>query len=204
MASICGVLQCVAVCCSVLQHIYTCLCEINGEDKEDGFYLQCVAVCCSVLQCVAKCLRLPWRDQQKCMNALRPAYRTVCVCVRCVCVCVWEKFTNTHTHTHKVLTHEHTYFTFVCVYTYSHAPSLDRQKSTNALLPAHRKGCRLTATGRYFLSTTLVWSGRGRAVEVWRGGTCVYVFVCVSQCVCAWVVECVCVYVRECEYYVGG
>jgi len=30
--SVCGVLQCVAVCCSVLQ---------------------CVAVCCSVLQCVA-------------------------------------------------------------------------------------------------------------------------------------------------------
>ena len=38
----CSVLQCVAVCCSVLQCAAVC-CHI----------LQCVAVCCSVLQCVA-------------------------------------------------------------------------------------------------------------------------------------------------------
>jgi len=37
-----GVLQCVAVCCSVLQCVAVC-CSV----------LQCVAVCCSVLQCVA-------------------------------------------------------------------------------------------------------------------------------------------------------
>jgi len=34
--------QCVAVCCSVLQYVAVC-CSV----------LQCVAVCCSVLQCVA-------------------------------------------------------------------------------------------------------------------------------------------------------
>jgi len=41
------VLECVAVCCSVL------LCVV----KFDSFcsVLQCVAVCCSVLQCVAVC-----------------------------------------------------------------------------------------------------------------------------------------------------
>jgi len=37
-------LQCVAVCCSVLQRVAAC-CSV----------LQCVAVCCSVLQCVAVC-----------------------------------------------------------------------------------------------------------------------------------------------------
>jgi len=135
-----------------------------------------------------------------------------CVAVCCnIFTCTFARSTEMHqrvasgeSHRYKLHTHQHTYFTFMCMYTYSHAPSLDRQKSTNALHPAHRTGYQLIATGRYFLSTTLVWSGRGRAVEVWRGGTCVYVFVCVSQCVCAWVVECVCVYVRECEYYVGG
>ena len=35
-----GVLQCVAVCCSVLQCVAVCC-----------IVLQCVAVCCSVLQC---------------------------------------------------------------------------------------------------------------------------------------------------------
>ena len=35
-------LQCVAVCCSVLQRVAVC-CSV----------LQCVAVCCSMLQCVA-------------------------------------------------------------------------------------------------------------------------------------------------------
>jgi len=38
------VLQCAAVCCSVLHCVALC-CSV----------LQCVAVCCSVLQCVAVC-----------------------------------------------------------------------------------------------------------------------------------------------------
>ena len=37
-----SVLQCVAVCCSVLQRV-------------DILKSQCIAVCCSVLQCVAVC-----------------------------------------------------------------------------------------------------------------------------------------------------
>jgi len=47
-----GVLQCVAVCCSVLQGrvdlIFSSLWVCSSV-------LQCVAVCCSVLQCVAVC-----------------------------------------------------------------------------------------------------------------------------------------------------
>ena len=43
-------LQCVVLCCSVLQ----CLCKITVELTFETFsVLQCVAVCCSVLQCVA-------------------------------------------------------------------------------------------------------------------------------------------------------
>jgi len=54
------VLQCVAVCCSVLQcaavyqwsslHRYL---VVAAMGHCDCFVLQCVAVCCSVLQCVA-------------------------------------------------------------------------------------------------------------------------------------------------------
>ena len=40
-------LQCVAVCCSVLQRVAAC-CSV----------LQCVTVCCSVLQCVAVCFSM--------------------------------------------------------------------------------------------------------------------------------------------------
>ena len=41
-----SVVQCVAVCCSVLQCVDMVL------FSEQGSVLQCVAVCCSVLQCV--------------------------------------------------------------------------------------------------------------------------------------------------------
>ena len=50
----CSVLQCVAVCCSVMQK--------SAHDTRHSlkltslqFALQCVAVCCSVLQCVSVC-----------------------------------------------------------------------------------------------------------------------------------------------------
>jgi len=49
----CSVLQCVAVCCSVLQLEY----GLEGSNVSSMFQevcvLQCVAVCCSVLQCLA-------------------------------------------------------------------------------------------------------------------------------------------------------
>ena len=44
-------LQCAAVCCSVLQGVAVC-CSV----------LQCVAVCCSVLQCVAVCAIIDYKQ----------------------------------------------------------------------------------------------------------------------------------------------
>jgi len=48
------VLQCVAVCCSVLQ-----CAVLHKRDTEavmnESHHMYCVAVCCSVLQCVAVC-----------------------------------------------------------------------------------------------------------------------------------------------------
>ena len=52
-----GMLQCVAVCCRVVQGVAGCY-----------RVLQCVAACCSVLQCVAvccgmlQCIRIFWRE----------------------------------------------------------------------------------------------------------------------------------------------
>jgi len=48
-----GVLQCVAVCCSVLQCVAIWW-EASNREKSDHC-LQCVAVCCNMLQCVAMC-----------------------------------------------------------------------------------------------------------------------------------------------------
>ena len=55
-------LQCVAVCCSVLQCVSGCVFE-HDRNMDTGAWcvavlcsmLQCVVVCCSVLQCVAVC-----------------------------------------------------------------------------------------------------------------------------------------------------
>jgi len=48
----CSVVQCVAVCCSVL---YTYGMQARGTKQYELHAVQCVAVCCSVLQCVAVC-----------------------------------------------------------------------------------------------------------------------------------------------------
>ena len=60
-------LQCVAVCCSVLQccsvvriltHtqcVVVCTASDSGSSSSRCSVLQCVAVCCSVLQCVVVC-----------------------------------------------------------------------------------------------------------------------------------------------------
>ena len=51
-----SVLQCVAVCCSVLQcGCNETGCSSLGHGLNSMYRLQCVAVCCSVLQCVAVC-----------------------------------------------------------------------------------------------------------------------------------------------------
>jgi len=48
VAGRCSVLQCVAVCFSVLQ-------KTGGTPGQRNSVLQCVAVCCRVLQCVEVC-----------------------------------------------------------------------------------------------------------------------------------------------------
>jgi len=49
------VLQCVAMCCSVLLHVW---CDVFGCVAVCCNMLQCVAVCCGVLQSVAVCCRV--------------------------------------------------------------------------------------------------------------------------------------------------
>jgi len=87
LATSCGVLQCVEVCCIVLQRVVAyCSVMFVGILAEDDLHdqgdeLQCVAVCCSVLQCVAACC--------------------VCVAVCCsVLQCDVSPYTRTHKHTH--------------------------------------------------------------------------------------------------------
>jgi len=83
------VVECVAVCWSVLQCVAVC-CSV----------LQCVAVCCSVLQCVAwhihvSVTRVPQRcgaDSMKIRWALCEACSFVCACV---CVCLFDFSTDT-------------------------------------------------------------------------------------------------------------
>ena len=60
-----GVLQCVAVCCSVLHRVL----------RQQVGVLKCIAVCCSLLQCVAVCCSV---------------FQCVAVCcsvLQCVAVC---------------------------------------------------------------------------------------------------------------------
>jgi len=84
VAVCCSVLRCVAVCCSVLQCAAVC-CGV----------LQCVAVCCSVLQCVAVCCSVLWCVAVCCsvLQCVAVCFRVLqCVAVRynvlqCVAVC---------------------------------------------------------------------------------------------------------------------
>ena len=60
-------LQCVSVCCSVLQGHEAVCCGVCCS------VLQCVAVCCSVLQCVAVCCsHLIWVGEL-CIQVPQPA-----------------------------------------------------------------------------------------------------------------------------------
>ena len=58
----CSVLQCVAVCCSVLLE------SVQGDLRR----IQCVAVCCSVLQCVAVCCSVLQESVQGDLRRIQP------------------------------------------------------------------------------------------------------------------------------------
>jgi len=97
------VLQCVAVCCSVLQCIETCYtvsrmtltycmsgCATSTRTLQCGVVccsvLQCVAVCYSVLQCVAVCCRAKYLPRVRvCYFHLHVA--VWCSMLQCVAVC---------------------------------------------------------------------------------------------------------------------
>ena len=84
-------MQCVAVCCSVLQcvaaHLHeSCVCDRVRMSQQyllqpfpnDSSVLQWAAVCCSVLYCI-------YTSHVVCVCVCM----SVCVCMRvCVCVCV--------------------------------------------------------------------------------------------------------------------
>ena len=83
-------LQCGAVCCSVLQCVAALLYQAfaafslacAGDDAR--WKLHCVAVCCSVLQCVAMCC-----SALQCVanTAHGEADKVCCSVLQCVAVC---------------------------------------------------------------------------------------------------------------------
>jgi len=82
------VLQCVAVCCSVL----TATISIKFSRESPIFVLQCVAVCCSVLQCVAVCCSVlqcvDCHNVNQVVTGIPDLYVAVCCSVlQCVAVC---------------------------------------------------------------------------------------------------------------------
>ena len=93
VAVCCSVLLCVAVCCSVLQCVAVC-CSV----------LQCVAVCCSVLQCVAVCCSVLLRVAVCCIVLHTSLIRLLVF----VCVCVCNTLQHTATHAAHCSTLQHT------------------------------------------------------------------------------------------------
>jgi len=83
------VLQCVAVCCSVLQCVVEMVQRIAQFHKVGTLccgVLRCVAVCCSVLQCLLEMV------QRMCVCMPVCVYVYACVCMQVcvdVCVCVY-------------------------------------------------------------------------------------------------------------------
>ena len=84
-------LQCVAVCCSVLQRVaLNILSTITGAHAVENAcivccsVLQCVAVCCSVLQCVAVCCSACTITGA---HTIENAYMMCCSVMQCVAVC---------------------------------------------------------------------------------------------------------------------
>jgi len=100
VAVCCSVLQCVAVwfevdlmcCSSVLQCVAVCCSVVCGRSNSSPSFLnqsdlcivksvlQCVAVCCSVLQCVAVCYSVLHRI------SARPAFSSRVICVLSILV----------------------------------------------------------------------------------------------------------------------
>ena len=88
-------LQCVAVCCSVLHCVAVC-CSVISASLGHGTMILCCSACRSVLQCVAVCCSVV---------SVSPQHSTMIVCV-CVCVCIFVHMHGTHGNTlHCTATH---------------------------------------------------------------------------------------------------
>jgi len=78
----CSVVQCGALCCSVLYNM------LHNVLRSCGSVVQCVAVCCSVLQCVAV-----WCSVVQCDAQYVAQHNAQCIAVvlQCGAVCgtVW-------------------------------------------------------------------------------------------------------------------
>jgi len=106
-------LQCVAVCCSVLQcgHVSSACCHVYIFTPHTPSYLmcvgvkvccsvlQCVAVCCSVLQCVAVCCSvLQCVAVWSCIYLLFVGVKVCCSVFMHLTVCCLQ-YTSTHCNT---------------------------------------------------------------------------------------------------------
>jgi len=93
----CSVLQCVAVCCIVLQlrcSVLQCAAGASEalfwEDYECVAVLQYIVVCCSMLQCVAKCCRAMQEPPRPCVLRMTIELQCVAACCSVVqCVAAW-------------------------------------------------------------------------------------------------------------------
>jgi len=83
-----GAVQCVAVCCSVLQ----CVAAVwPGRGRQmwcSVLQCECVAVCCSVLQCVAVCCSMAGSGQADVVQCVA-VFSGVSV-LQCECGAVWQ------------------------------------------------------------------------------------------------------------------
>jgi len=106
------VLQCVAVCCSVLQCVLITRWSLAHTSLGSWLkavccsVLQCVAVCCSVLQCVAVCADHEMKSRAYVIRIVTRSRVLQCVCwsvLKCVAVCCsvcWSRDQVSHTLQH--------------------------------------------------------------------------------------------------------
>jgi len=84
----CSVLQCVAVCCKLLQFVVAECYSVLLCDAVRMLFLHdlSIAVCCSVLQCVAMCCNV-LQCVAVCCSVLQCVVAVCCSVLQCVAVC---------------------------------------------------------------------------------------------------------------------
>jgi len=113
MASICGVLQCVAVCCNIFTRAFARLMAKTRKTASICSVLQCVAVCCKIFTFTLA------RSTEMHERVASGVSYGVCVCTVCVCVCVREIHKHSHTHTQGTHSRTHIFYIRLCVYIFT-------------------------------------------------------------------------------------